>query len=438
MLFHLDFIFIDDFCSQMRNFAFILFIGFACIQLLASFEPQGKQRKITFANENLVGHIKWVKVTHYGAVVRGAPIRNTKESWTYNEYGHLIENDKYDTISKPCRKTIYQYFPNGDLKETMDSTAETNMQRIRANTEPVKFIWRANTFNQIAIQKYTYRYDALGSLLYSAKCTYYNGRYCECTYYIGSSWDTCRNMTKYYYDSSGKILEELTFNGDTIHPCASTLFRYNKMGQFTEKDESKSTRVANTCDYGNNLEPDENTVLKRDTKGRVIDKTTYWFNIYLTRDEKTTFDNSGDTLETVQADYAGKDTVHFLKRKEVKQFIKNNHTLQDDVYDANGMLTDYTTSHFDLKKHLSDKEQFHITYNNAGTGDTVMVYHIINDNHFNRIEDDRYTNDGKVVYKDTYQYNYDRVGNWVEQLLVNDSNPEIITEREIHYLPNHK
>lgn len=132
----------------------------------------------------------------------------------------------------------------------------------------------------------------------------------------------------------------------------------------------------------------------------------------------------------MKTDYSGPN--NYMVRTVVKQFIKT-HTLEEDSYDVHGMLADYTISRFDAAQHLLEKRKFHVNYNNTGRGDTIMTDHIINDGHCNIIEDDRYNNNGKIEGKITYQYKYDKVGNWIEQLFLLDGRTDVITEREILY-----
>jgi hypothetical protein len=411
----------------MKYRGYLLLTALAIV--IFSFTPD-KKRKITLPLENHVGHIQWVKETPYqaiknrrGLIVKGALIPNV-ETWTYDEYGDEIEHDIYDTGSKPARKCSHQYYPNGDVKEIIkDSDKMVQIGPIPEHpagwhgTDP-PYLKRVLTTYDF---KYLNRYDAKGNLLYSS------GNY-RLTYGATSC--------KFVYDANSNLMEEYLFSDDTLHPQDAFFFWYDEKGQVTKEVLARRTRLP---DYTINLQPDRRTVYQYNSNGKVVDKALYGLHIGLEQDEHTKYDNSGDTLEIVRTDYAfdGRTNTNPVNGRLVKEFFKKPHLSYEDVYAANGKLTDSTISHFDLKNQLSDMEQVHITYSSKGTGDTVMVHRLVNDSHFNIIEDDYNGLDGKSSTKNTWQYKYDSVGNWVEKISITNGTPNQITEREIHYFPNH-
>ena len=48
-----------------------------------------------------------------------------------------------------------------------------------------------------------------------------------------------------------------------------------------------------------------------------------------------------------------------------------------------------------------------------------MVHHIVNDDHYNTVVDDNFSNDGKTLSQKSYQYNYDSTGNWIAKIQFN-------------------
>jgi hypothetical protein len=120
----------------------------------------------------------------------------------------------------------------------------------------------------------------------------------------------------------------------------------------------------------------------------------------------------------------------------VKSFFKATFTLQQDTYNADGLLTDYTISHLDSSRHVMDKGVFHITYNDGKKNDTVMVHHLLKDEHYNVVENDRFSNDGSTLSHKSYQYTYDNVGNWTSRIAFDNNKAVKITEREIRYFKN--
>ncbi|HXB12584.1 MAG TPA: hypothetical protein VNZ45_11390 [Bacteroidia bacterium] len=405
---------------------------------MVSFIPKGKQRKITLPLGEHLGHVQWIKLTHYyavkdsdGSIIKGSIISDTDysdemqhvedmrrvesdeeptELWMYDVFGDEIENDKYHANGKLYNRVTHEYYPNGDIKQIMDSNrlARTGVHRI----------------TQIQIQKFTYEYDVNDNLLGFTEYIQNN---------VAVNWPRSKK-TKNVYDASGNILEAFTFDKDTINPLELTLFRYNDKGQKTEEDRS----IRQVQRGNDDLVPTEKTTFSYDEKGRVNYKAIYRFHAGLSRDETTTFDTSGKVIET--RTYGNNKVVI---SSQVKRFFKHLHIELYDTYDADGMLTDYTISHLDTARHVTDKSSFHITYqqmigrdrmrHNVEPGDTIMIQHIMNDEHFNMVEDDTYSYDGKIQTSNTYQYKYDSVGNWVDKLITTNNKPVEIEEREIGY-----
>ncbi len=408
------------------------YTGYLMLAVLAlflfSFSPIKKKRKATLPAKNIVGHVRWIQQVPYhvimdsaGVISKGSVISDTDkeplsnmmhnmvrepiESWTYDEFGDESTNAKYHANGKLYNKETHIYFPNGDIREVVDSSISVN-----------------NTMASVEIKQYTYKYDSSENLLVANKWDYYTGSKNYPTF--------TRDVNQ--YDASGKKIESFIFNSDTVNPMSYTLYRYNDKGKLQETGESK--REGNNP----NFTPTEKYQYWYNEKGKLIDKAIYRFNQGLVKDEKITYDSSGKKVEIFS--YAPHKV---LTGTVVKSSFNLTHTEQEDTYDGDGLLTDYTISHFDAEKHLLDKGVFHISYkrrvgddrklHNTEPGDTVMVHHIINDEHFNIVEDDNFSNNGKTKSQKSYRYTYDNIGNWVEKIEFNNNNPIKIEEREIGY-----
>lgn len=388
--------------------------------LMVSFTSPGERKNPTLPPQNLFGHVHWIQSVSYQAIMTGDSIkkgaiindtdfhdqmiygrplrRNFKEppieAWVYDEYGDQLEHDKYHANNELYNKITHSYYPNGDVKEIVDSGSNT-----------AKRIW-----------KYTYKYDNSGNMLDSTEY-----------YYAGNSKMPLYSRRVNLYNASGKLLQGLTFYNDTLTPSGLTLYRYNEKGQLTEIDGSRIIG-GNPRD----LLPTEKNNFWYDKQGRITDKATYRFHQGLVKDIKTTFDTSGYRVETYS--YTGNK---ILTGSVVKSFFKSTNTLQEDIYNANGMLTDYTISHLDPDKHLIDEGTFHINYHSTigrkDKNDTVMVHHLVNDDHYNVVEDDHFSNDGKTIMHKSYQYTYDKTGNWTAKIYFENNKPVKITERQIGY-----
>jgi hypothetical protein len=391
--------------------------------LFLSFAPFGKARKVKPVSKAPFGHVQWVKETPYhaiedstGLIFKGDVISDTDdyhdmgarprygqpiEMWTYDEYGNETEDAKCHANGNLYFKESHIYNENGDVTEVIDSSFRKQ--------------------NPVDIQQYNYKYDTSGNVLILNKWSYTASNKSNSTFFRAIN----------IYDSAGKLRKTLTYKTDTINPVSAIWSTYNEKGKLVETDERK--RDGNSTD----LAPYEKNDYWYDKKGRLIDKATYHPKIGLVKDEKITFDSTGKT--TVTYSYAiGK----VLTETIVKKFFKATNTTQEDTYDGDGMLTDYTISH-DSAKHVMDKGVFHVSYkmstgadnkiHNHPPGDTVMVHHIINDNHFNTVVDDNFSNDGTPTSQQSYQYTYDSVGNWIGKVQYTNNKAVKIIEREIGY-----
>ncbi len=298
---------------------------------------------------------------------------------------------------------IHVYNENGDIREVIDST-------IRKAMPP-----------NVQIEQFTYKYNSSGKILIANKWNYY----------LSNAGNLKFTRTVNFYDSIGKLRQVQTFNADTINPASITWNMYNEKGKLVETDERRRNgNMSGVVAF-------EKNDFWYDKKGRLYDKATYRPNAGLVKDEKITFDSSGKTITTYS--YAANKV---LAGTVIKKIIIPTNTTQEDTYDGDGFLTEYTISH-DSAKHLMDKGVFQITYqknmgadrryHNAEPGDTVMVHHIVNDNHFNTVVDDNFSNNGKPVLQKSFQYTYDNIGNWIAKIQFNNDKPVKIIEREITY-----
>lgn len=400
--------------------------------LVLSFISPGKRKKPTLPSKAPFGHVQSIREVSYhpiedssGNITKGDLISDTDlsplhneirkdmmtppvpqpiELWIYDEYGDEIENEKCHANGKLAGTETHSYFENGDVKEVIDSSFPLH------NSTPT-----------VKIVQYTYRYDTSGKLLVTNKWDYY----------VRNLSNPNFTRTVNFYDSIGKLREVATFNGDTMNPQSITWNTYNDKGKLVETDERR--RNGNTPD----LAPFEKNDFWYDKKGRLYDKATYHPREGLVKDEKITFDSTGKTITTYSY---GMNRV--LTGTVEKRVFTATSTIQEDTYDRDGFLTDYTITH-DSAKHLMDKGVFRITYHsvmgadrryhNEEPGDTEMVHHIINDSHFNTVEDDEFSNTGKPTLQKSFQYNYDSIGNWIAKIQFNNNKAVKIIEREIVY-----
>jgi len=360
----------------------------------------------------------------------GPPI----EIWLYDENGNEIENDRCHADGRLFYKEINQYNADGLLLERDDTESHKKGLESYAST------------------KYSYMPD--GKLLQSYMVTYssnsaptwykreaytYNHSSQPLTFVVtdSSALQHSYNKTTYIYGRNDELLETFHFNDDFVNPASMTLYRYDDRGKLIEQDDASREQKDGRSD----LLPTSKEIMTYDKRGRVVDKSTYIPHNILVSRRKTTFDSSGRTDET--STYQA--NTGLLQKTVVKRQFKATHTIQEDTYDDNGMLTDYTISHFDSAKNLTDRGVFHITYktvrgddgryHNEAPGDTVMIHHLVNDDNSNTVVDDSFQNDGKIKTEKTFQYTYDNTRNWISKIVFISNKPVKIIERDITYYP---
>lgn len=358
------------------------------------------------------------------------------EVWQYDENGKLVEDDRYHCDNKIYHKNVCSY--DGDLllaeydtsynKNGIGRTSVT-IRQFRADR---KLVWQKDITHErdrdILYRTQRYKYDTRNH------CT-------ELVVIDSSSSDrpVTYSGVKYELDTAGNPLQTMGFDGDSDHIRSITLYRYNNKGKIIEMDEmgEGQSRRMPPREVEDGLVPKSKTVMSYDSKDRLVDEIEYLPGNIIKSEVKTSFDTSGKKEETYRYDDAG----HF-QGTDVKTTFKHTHVVLDDKYDIDGMLTEYTISHFDTAKHLIDKGTLRVNYqsfvgrdrrqHNQGPGDTVMVSQIINNEHFDRVEEDSYS-DGKIATQKTNQYVYDDHGNWTQNIFFENGKPTKVEEREISY-----
>jgi hypothetical protein len=153
------------------------------------------------------------------------------------------------------------------------------------------------------------------------------------------------------------------------------------------------------------------------------------------------------------------------KRKEIYKYDSMGHEVEEDTYNGDGSIADSTTYSYDTKGNLIEWKLYnlkgillrHSTKSYDSTGncieetdiednwnkDYISKYKLnledVNhhkkykyDNHGNKIEMDEIKMDGRIrIY--IYQYEYDKIGNWIKYVFFVDDKIQGIVEREIQY-----
>jgi hypothetical protein len=134
------------------------------------------------------------------------------------------------------------------------------------------------------------------------------------------------------------------------------------------------------------------------------------------------YDNNGNELE-----WNTKDTDGTVKHFQTYTYDDNGNCTENSEYDDNGNAKGKEISKFDAKGNAIE----FIKYNADGSLDsrTTEVY----DDAGNATESYRYDATGKLVMKNTYKYEFDKIGNIIKEIVYTNGKAANVTEYQITY-----
>lgn len=281
----------------------------------------------------------------------------------------------------------------------------------------------------------------------------------EEVYYDNAGKNFRRNY--FIYDDNGKLVESASIDASDAESSKITRYKYNPAGQLIEEahsalDGSNAYRVETNYNKKGLWE----TITIYDTDGTIAEKQTCKYNksgipveisyygenakfLYKCSSKYDTKDNSVETKITTTLGVEVLSYTDFLNAN--KQFVKKHKVTND--FEIKGYVQYKYNS-----KGVSVEEE---TYRPEGTLKNRNVY----DGNRNLLEMNRFEQDGTIGYKSTfkydtmnnptewvnyekdgskkstttYTYEYDSRGNWIKRVIFSDSEPALVTTREIEY-----
>lgn len=190
------------------------------------------------------------------------------------------------------------------------------------------------------------------------------------------------------------------------------VFRYNPEGIVNKK-----FRYANNGKILNKL------VLSYDKKGRKIGET--WYHPDGSLDAKWTFryDTNGNKIRETWYQHDGK-----IGYWNAYQYDSQGNKIEEIWYKSHDSLAYKETFRYDNQKHLVEAYKWYLPYSSNFVKITYQ-YGLGN----NVVKVTRYLPNGGVDFKETYQYVFDKQGNWVQKIKFVNDVPKIITVRKIKY-----
>ncbi len=192
----------------------------------------------------------------------------------------------------------------------------------------------------------------------------------------------------------------------------------------------------------------DNFLVKYGNKGNIVERNYYYYDGSLSWKYTYKYDSKVNRIEENWCNFAGK-----LYYKYTFKYDSRGNEIEKNEYDSDGSLSSKFTYKYDSKGNEIEKN----TYNSDGK--LIRKYTYKYGSKGNKIECNIYTSDGSLIgeetykydskgneieckgydlyqkytYKNKYEYEYDKHGNWTKQIFYADDKPAEIVERKYEY-----
>lgn len=349
--------------------------------LLLLFASCGKDDSKTIENENpdwefykLKGKVESVSEKSF-ETFDGKTKGASKHEILSDHDRDLLFDDKGQLLSEKTYSGGTNLFE--DIKYKGKAHKLTHLQYNSGNPSiKTEYVWDKQDKNNLAI----IRRNADNSLFDKVVFKYKSNRLIERIAY--DAQENQVNRIKYEFDKNGNTIAELHFGTSEVIEH-KTEYKYNENNQ-----------KVNETHYNK--------------EGKTDYTTIYQYN--------------GDLLISAETSN-GKGEVSYIEKNE---------------YDKNGNLTSHYV--FDKFEGVPTNEEY--TYDTEGNRIQWTSYRnekvtlkaaYTYDDHNNMTKALTVDGDGNVIESKLYNYEYDKQGNWIRKIFINQDRPSIITERTITY-----
>jgi hypothetical protein len=235
------------------------------------------------------------------------------------------------------------------------------------------------------------------------------------------------------FDALGNIIEEKSMN-ENGEISAIKKLKYNNKNKIIEEtfvcgDRSDLAKYIYDKN-GNNIELTYYTndkiaikhVNKFDKKNNLIDHRLYEYDGALRDKTLSKFNEINLEFETEEYSFNGTSCV--FTSKKTNEYDENGNLIEEKNYDEKGNL-EFIYKYVYDEKHNEIEKTF--SKDNTITKNTRTL-----DNFDNCIEDIEYSND-ILKTKFTFNFRYDKKGNWIQRINRNNDIVSVITDRQIKY-----
>lgn len=348
----------------------------------------------------------------------------------YDENGNKIEKKGQNDDGDLVFKTTYKYDENNNMTEEKRLEDDGGLD-----------------------YKFTYKYDENGIII---KRAYTDG-------------DNFHRRTTYFrYDENGNMIEQkwhgkdgsLYFketykydeNGNKINTfSSSTDDSFYRRTFFGNSKHYKYDSLSNEIEKKWDFEPNHKYIYKYDNNNSLIEKSCYTINDSLYFRQIYKYDENGNVIENSCYDADGgldyKYTYTYKFDDEGNMIVKNRYNekgVMDFKYkhDYDNAGNEIVTSSYNADGGLDYTDTN--SYDNAGNKTVVCHYNYkdslvyIDTNYYdakhNLIESKRFNKSGSLKdNKHSYEFEFDKKGNWTRKIVFKDNLPTIFHERIIDY-----
>lgn len=246
------------------------------------------------------------------------------------------------------------------------------------------------------------------------------------------------------YGDKGEKLEVNYYKIDG-NLFSKTKYKYGENGNTIEINSYKSDGSLNI-----------KTIYKYNAKGNEIESNMIKQELGLTFKWVRNYNDKGEQVEAYYYRIGGTGVNDFkgsADRKYIYTYDEKGNTVEVNVFKIDGSLDSRTTFQYDTKGKLNEENKYKadgtldtkssfkyddngnkieaIKYKADGTIDTKNIFKY--DDKRNKLEEIKFRANGSTEYQYTYEYKFDKQGNWIKQFILKNNIISNAIIRELKY-----
>lgn len=212
------------------------------------------------------------------------------------------------------------------------------------------------------------------------------------------------------FDKNGNIVSE-----NWLDSGIRLIYKYDSIGKLIEQDNHNEFKVPSLSSKKKFIYDVNNNLIQKNTylpDGLIFEKIIYDY------DEN----NNNIQSKCYKYDFDGKEVLEFMFKSK---YDKKGNEIEKVSYGKNGKKEYTETYKYDEKGLMVE-----------AASDFLMpskkIYKY--DNSGNILKVNEYSSKGVLIREETYEYKFDKTGNWILRIYFINGKPDCIEEREITYI----